>query len=272
MTKLNFSSKTINAGSNAKTVKGDDEYVTAIMYLAPYTLSGQNTCPMAKLAQCHVGCLNTAGRGQFNMVQNARIKKTNWFFNDRHDFMVQLDKDIQRFIKWCDRHKVKPAIRLNGTSDIRWENFSLARTGKTVFDTFTCVTFYDYTKISNRKTKDIKNYHLTWSYSEADVKYAAKYNDAILQGMNVAVVFRDKETTPKTFLGLKVIDGDKDDLRFLDPKGVVVGLYAKGTAKKDKTGFVIDTERKVNVPTSKQRSEGLDLQTSEPANNEPCAA
>jgi hypothetical protein len=56
----------------------------------------------------------------------------------------------------------------------------------------------------------------------------------------MAVVFRSKHSIPKTFRGLRVVDGDKDDLRFLDPKGVVVALYAKGKATKDTSGFVID--------------------------------
>jgi len=57
--------------------------------------------------------------------------------------------------------------------------------------------------------------------------------------VNVAVVFRNK-ILPETYLGYKVINGDKTDLRFLDEKGVIVGLYAKGKATKDTTGFVID--------------------------------
>ena len=43
---------------------------------------------------------------------------------------------------------------------------------------------------------------------------------------------------PVDYLGLPVFNGDESDLRFLDPKQVIVGLYAKGKAKKDETGFV----------------------------------
>lgn len=236
---LSFSSKTINAGSNAKTIKGDKEYVTAIMYLAPYNLSGVNVCAMAETAQCHAPCLNLAGRGQFNSVQNARIKKTQWFSKNRVDFLAQLEKDIIRFQKWAIKNKVKPAVRLNGTSDVRWELHKLSG-GKNVFDTFPKIQFYDYTKIGNRKTKDISNYHLTWSYSNANAKYEAGWKDAVKANMNIAVVFRNKDTIPTEFLGLPVIDGDKDDLRFLDNKKSVVALYAKGKAKKDTSGFVVD--------------------------------
>ena len=60
---------------------------------------------------------------------------------------------------------------------------------------------------------------------------------------NVAVVFRDK--IPKSYKGYEVIDGDDSDLRFLDKfksweTGGIVGLKAKGPAKKDKSGFVVD--------------------------------
>ena len=107
---------------------------------------------------------------------------------------------------------------------------------------YPAIQFYDYTKVYNRVAKNWPtNYHLTLSYSEANdayrdnvVRYANDY------GANMAVVFRDKNNIPKEFLGRKVIDGDADDLRFLDPDNVVVALYAKGKAKKDTTGFVVD--------------------------------
>lgn len=237
--KLSFSSKTINAGSNAKTVKGDDKWLTAIMYLAPHKLSGVgNVCAMAELAKCHAPCLNLAGRGKFNSIQKARIRKTKWYFEDRQSFLDQLWKDTERFRQFCEKHDVKPAVRLNGTSDIRWEN-ELMPTGKNIFETFPDIQFYDYTKIGNRKTKGIKNYHLTWSYSNADKKYSDMSSAAKKAGMNIAVVFRD-DKFPRKFLNWKVVNGDKDDLRFLDPKNSIIALKAKGPAKKDRSGFVVD--------------------------------
>ena len=41
-------------------------------------------------------------------------------------------------------------------------------------------------------------------------------------------------------MGRKVINADKDDLRFLDEKNVIAGLLAKGQAKKDYSGFVVN--------------------------------
>ena len=100
------------------------------------------------------------------------------------------------------------------------------------------VQYYDYTKIPNRKA-DYPNYHLTWSYSSANPKYEELFWDVIRKGMSVAVVFR-KPIDMTTWRGYKVVDGDKDDLRFLDPKQSIVALYAKGRAKKDTSGFVVD--------------------------------
>jgi hypothetical protein len=236
---LKFTSKTIAAGGNAKTIKGDNEYLTAVMYLAPYkTLAGHNTCAMAEKAQCHEACLFTAGRGGMNSIQKARIEKTKRYYTNRQKFLKELQADINRFVKFCKRNKVKPVVRLNGTSDIRWENDKLDN--KNIFDHFPDVQFYDYTKIPNRKVENIKNYHLTWSYSEADKSYSELYKVAEKRGMNIAVVFRDVKSIPKEFLGMEVVDGDKDDLRFLDGKNKVVALYAKGKAKKDQSGFVVD--------------------------------
>jgi len=235
---VTWSSKTIAAGNNAKTVKGDDEYLTAVMYLAPFTLSGFNVCAMAETAMCHEPCLNTAGRGKFTMVQEARIAKTQRFSKQRVEFMDTLFKDVERYIKFCEKRDLKPAIRLNGTSDIRWENHKIV--GKNIFEEFDSTTFYDYTKISNRKIQKLDNYHLTWSYSNANAKYAEGYKEAFKKGMNVAVVFKDVNEMPTHYLDHPVISGDKDDLRFLDPKGRVISLYAKGDAKHDTSGFVVD--------------------------------
>lgn len=227
-------------GSNAKTVKGDNggEYLTAIMYLTPWKSAGINVCPMAEEAACIDGCLNTAGRGQMSSVAKGRARKTEWFARDRQGFMRQLVKDILAFAKYCDGKGVQACVRLNGTSDIRWETIKIDGTnGQTLFDIFPNVQFYDYTKIANRKVP--ANYHLTFSYSAANPRYAKQVEIALSRGMNMAVVFRKKENIPASFMGLPTIDGDRDDLRFLDAANSIVALYAKGKAKHDTTGFVV---------------------------------
>ena len=243
--------KLLGVGTNAKTVKGDgSEYLTAILYMTPYKVWVEtlgrysNSCPMAEQAGCIDACLNTAGRGQMSNVQSARMRKAQWFYNDRKSFMSQLYEDVTKFSHYCFKRGIKPCVRLNGTTDIQWENIKYDD-GLNIFEHFSDVQWYDYTKIANRrKVKDIPNYHLTWSYSNADPKYAAMLDTAIANGMNAAVVFRSNfiKVVPKCWhkwKGYPVIDGDKDDLRFLDPKGGhIVALYAKGAAKKDQTGFV----------------------------------
>ena len=251
--------KLIGVGTNAKTIKGDgSEYLTAILYMTPYKVwvekldKYMNSCAMAEIAGCIDPCLNTAGRGQMSNVQTARERKAQWFYNDRKSFMEQLVKDFEKFEAYCLKRDIQPCGRPNGTTDIQWELIPVTRNGieyKNIMEAFPLIQWYDYTKIANRrKVKDIPNYHLTWSYSNADPKYAAMLNTAIANGMNAAVVFRSNfiEVVPKcwhTWKSLPVIDGDKDDLRFLDPKGGhIVALYAKGKAKKDRSGFVQEVE------------------------------
>lgn len=234
--------KLLGVGTNAKTIKGDgDEYLTAILYMTPYKVmvDGKlfNSCSMAAMASCIDGCLYTAGRGAFNNVQTARQRKAEWFYRDRDSFMAQLVIDVAKFANYCRKRDIQPCIRLNGTTDIRWELILID--GKNIFEWFPNVQWYDYTKIPNRKVSHLSNYHLTWSYSAANPKYEQYFDDVIRNGMSVAVVFR-KPINLKTWRGYKVVDGDKDDLRFLDPKQSIVALYAKGRAKKDQSGFVVD--------------------------------
>lgn len=256
-----FCGTLIRSGNNAKTIKGDGEYETAIMYLAPFKLAMVgNVCPMAETAGCIAGCLNTAGRGSFNNVQQARIKKTKRYFADRTAFMAELVADLERFVRYCTKRGVKPAVRLNGTSDIQWEvahpvDRKLTRQVHpqqenparyaSVFHAFPEVQFYDYTKVYKRVYRDLpSNYRLVLSYSEANERYAYEVMTAANDtGTNVAVVFRTKTLRDSHMhsnrLEREVIDGDSDDLRFLDPQGVIVGLYAKGKAKQDTSGFVV---------------------------------
>lgn len=231
---------------NTKTIKGEKYgYQTFILHLAPANLSGFETCPK-RTAGCTAACLNTAGRGGMfkpggtNTIQEARKRKTRMFFEERKGFMEWLVKDIELAFKQSEKKGMIPVFRLNGTSDISWEKYEVVRNGKTyknIFEAFPFFQFYDYTKILGRKATNIHNYHLTFSAADgndADVK------KAIEQGYNVATVFGLKKTQPmpETYNGITVFNGDDSDLRFLDPKGVIVGLYAKGRAKKDTSGFV----------------------------------
>jgi hypothetical protein len=226
--------KLLNIDANAKTVKGQGRgYMTAILYLAPADESGYEVCPMAS-AGCRKACLNKAGMGAFSTVQAARIAKTRLYFEDRAAFMAQLVSEVRAFIRKAIKLGLIPVVRLNGTSDIPWERVPVE--GKAnIMELFPSVQFYDYTKRHNRRNLPA-NYHLTFSLAEDNDDRAST---AATNGANIAVVFRT-DKFPATFMGMPVVDGDADDLRFLDGRGVVVGLKAKGPAKKDTSGFVRD--------------------------------
>lgn len=257
--------------SNPKTMRGAEHgYAVAVLHLAPGRLAGKgNVCPWAT-SGCLSACLNTAGRGglakatdervnvagvgevALNSIQRARIERTRRFYADRNQFLADLARDIAGFVAWCKRHGVRPAVRLNGTSDLPWE-----RLAPWLFSRFEGVVFYDYTKSAQRmremlvypKVREMttklqwpRNYRLTFSRSETNGGDAAA---VLALGGNVAAVYA--ADLHRAIVGTLpgIINGDAHDLRFLDPAaapgelGYTVGLVAKGRAKHDETGFVI---------------------------------
>lgn len=223
--------------TNPKLEKGKKEnFHTFGIHLAPSTASGYNVCAFASNG-CINACLNTAGRGQFVNVQTARIKKTKRFFDDRENFMMQLDKEISAEIRKAYKKNLTPAFRPNLTSDLKWEKIGFTDSNGThwpnLMSKYPNLQTYDYTKIPIKHRQNLPfNYSLTFSLSETNDEHARA---ALKLGTNVAVVFNDK---PKTFWGFDVINGDNTDLRFLDEKVKIVGLSTKGVAKKDTSGFV----------------------------------
>jgi hypothetical protein len=220
--------------ANPKIQKGTKlGYLSFILHLAPADLSGRETCPKRTVG-CTAACLNTAGRGGMfkrgentNMIQKARIRKTQYFFANREAFMVDLANDIRKAIKYAAKQGLTPVFRLNGTSDLSWEKYTVVE-GYNIFEMFPNVQFYDYTKVLGRKVKHLPNYHLTFSKADGNDSDVA---EALLQGMSVVAVYDQIPAgTPSA---------DETDLRFLDPKGIMLGLKAKGRAKKDYSGFVI---------------------------------
>jgi hypothetical protein len=228
----------LSVNADAKTSKGEKlGYTTGILYLAPSNISGFQVCPTAKLAGCEKACLYTAGRGGFNNVQKARIAKTQRFFTDRESFMNDLVFSVNKVIKLARESGNIPLIRLNGTSDIRWESIPCGEHAN-IMEAFPDVQFYDYTKIPNRRNLPV-NYDLTFSYSGLEsykpIVEKARLNSALSR---IAVVFESQQAKPDQFMGLQCVDGDNTDIRHIEPHGVVVSLYAKGKAKQDFSGFV----------------------------------
>jgi hypothetical protein len=216
--------------TNTKLEKGSKlNWNTKGLSLAPANLSGKQLCPH-RSAGCEAACLNTSGMGVFSNVQEARINKAKFLIEKRADFLAQLNKELQLLHKKALKGE-KIAVRLNVLSDLPWHNMI-------DMSAFPALNFYDYTPNLARMIQFLNgelpaNYHLTFSRKENN---QAKVELVAAMGGNVAVVF---DKLPKTYLGKEVIDGDATDLRILDPKGVIVGLKAKGKGKKDTSGFVV---------------------------------
>lgn len=234
-----FPEELLGLDSNAKTIKGQAKGIkTAILYLTPADGSGVNLCPMAEIAGCKAACLNLAGRGVYEKNQMSRLRKTLYFLQYRAQFLAQLNREIRTLDKRVTKQGFQLVVRLNGTSDIRWELYGVIRQNPGV-------QFYDYTKLANRNRRGLPaNYDLTFSYSgvPAFAPYVAKAKAA---GARIATVFRTKAMVSamlaagETFYGLPLVSGDDSDIRHQDPKACIVALYAKGPAKKDHTGFVV---------------------------------
>ena len=229
--------------SNPKIQKGVKRgYFTTIQHFAPSKLSGVNVC-LDATPECIRFCLNKAGRGgifkageKTNVIQEARKRRTRFFHNDIVGYHTKLIKEITAHVKRANKLGLKPCVRLNGTSDLAWEDGFAP-----LFWRFEDVQFYDYTKSFDRMMRYLKgpwptkNYHLTFSRSELN---DAECNKVLAAGGSVAVVF---ESVPHTFRGRPVHDGDSDDLRFLDPPGSWVGLKAKGKLARELSSFKITT-------------------------------
>lgn len=231
-------------GSSAKIVKNSKvlNIDTYVLYLAPWKLSGFNTCAGAT-KDCIKGCLNTSGRvameiasNNENKILNSRIMKTQLFYKEREFFLAWLIAEIAANKRKSETKGNEFSVRLNGTSDLNWTAYKYD--GKNIFEHFPTVQFYDYTKIANRFNNIPVNYHLTFSYTGYNW---SDCENVLNNGGNVAAVFNiqkwynsrpENGILPIKFKGYKIIDGDITDFRPLDEKGTIVGLRWKRIANK----------------------------------------
>lgn len=237
---------------SAKTAHGAKYNIsTYIVYLAPSDQSGVlNVCPMAS-PECKAACLNNSGRVKLetlaglNTIKQCRINRTQLFFYNREFYMSWLVAEIASAKVKAAKTGNLFAVRLNGTSDIKYENIKFQ--GSTIFNIFSDVTFYDYTKIPGRKIESIPNYSLTFSFTGRNTLESLK---TLENGGNVAIVFNTRrgEELPDIWRNYMVLDGDIYDYRPADQKGCIVGLRFKLSAKKEdnenalKSIFVVRSE------------------------------
>jgi hypothetical protein len=231
--------------SNPKTLKSVGYgWVTAILHLAPARYSGHRVCE--RYAHCHEGCLFHQGRGKMTNVVNARVRKTQALFADRQGTLMAIASDIVQLKNAAECLNLQFCVRLNGLSDLRWEESDFALTSfkgnPTLMQLFPDVVFYDYTKIpyGHRPAwTSVDNYHITFSFdgSEQDIPNAL---DVLDHGHNVNVVYNqngydalkpriDAHSLHK--FGAPMYDNEAHDLRFADVSPIVLISREKGYSK-----------------------------------------
>lgn len=206
--------------TNTKLAKG-----TRLIYgltLLPHEASGVNTCPFATDNCAAVCVLMTAGRGVMSNVREGRAAKTVFASEHPAEFLALLLHELGNVAK-----RDNAVVRLNVASDIRWEYvlpeaFALD------------LEYYDYTKWPSAKRSPLDNYRIVYSRNERDGDDPA--TEYLANGGTVAVVFH---TMPERWHGFRVVSGDDHDDRTVEPEGVVIGLKAKGAARRDTSGFVV---------------------------------
>ena len=244
-------------GMDAKTSKQAprtlDELIAAVAI--HYVKSGGAVCAFARMANCEIPCLDTAGRGRTNSVQASRAKKRELMLARPAEYRAKLIDGARAFARWCAPRGLAPHIRANGPHDDPLGSRAMARAVPEC-------TWYDYTKYFNVAAQyaqgrfaNTPNFNLTLSYSGAySPNYGYQYRDSVIRtarenpGLNIAVVFRDESTlahyAARPFLGREIIRGDSHDFRtrYFDGDGKCVALIAKGKAKRDQSGFVVDVD------------------------------
>lgn len=224
------------------------QYTYAI-YLAPEKTSGYQVCEHST-KECRLGCLATSGRtaveiySNKNIIQKARIAKTKLFFEHREFFMDWMIAEIKFYQKKAIKDNFFFSVRLNATSDIDWVN--IIHNNLNIFDTFSEVQFYDYTKNFKKFETKPYNYHLTFSYTGYNWD---KCKTLLNLGFNVAVVFNVKREIdlPAKFNGFDVVNGDLTDFRVSDANSIIVGLKWKKIANKDNEKAILNSPFVVDV-------------------------
>ena len=247
----------LSVSSDPKTIKSlVDGVLTGIMYGMPANGSGEwNDCPFASLG-CEMACLNTAGHGgigldadKLNPVQIARLKRSAFFHTRRSEFWEMLIRDIDALIRKAKKLGLMPAVRLNGTTDVKWESTPVVINGvkiaPNIMALYSDVIFYDYTAwpYAKRPNESLPiNYHLTFSRKENNDSQIA---ENIEHGRNVTVVVdipsRDHTTPiPTTWREIPTHDADNSDFRPGDPAGRVLILRYK-SAKASSLANALDS-------------------------------
>tara|TARA_R100000093_G_scaffold12836_1_gene7636 strand:- start:124 stop:834 length:711 start_codon:yes stop_codon:yes gene_type:complete len=223
--------------SNSKADKTNNllsQFEVKFLQLAPANMANKHeTVCRYSTPGCRESCLIFTGNGRYPKVINGRTNKTLFYLNDNGLFMEKLMVETAGFQASTRIQDKVPCIRPNALSDIPWE-----QKHPEYMERFPDTIFYDYTKYPYLERPDQnlpKNYSLVYSRSDKSSNWEIDIN--LNNGRSVAVVFRDE--LPEKYCGVPVVDGDKHDLTFLHSAPCIIGLRAKGLARKDTTGFVV---------------------------------
>lgn len=205
---------------------------------AAFGLDGAwNLCPRASKG-CAAACLSRSGQSGMPAQQRAQAVRTAFLLSRPWEFGLILGAEIRVALRASSAIN----LRLNTTSDIRWEKIA----GDAIsFLTARGVSFYDYTAWHPAERVESDAYALTYSAKEPSHTPNAYLEQILGDGGNVAMPFdtRKGQPLPTSWHGFPVIDGDLSDERRNDPRGVVVGLRAKGHEwKRDASGFIRSAE------------------------------
>lgn len=235
----------VNNGAKHKKAYKYNEMVYTI-YLAPAKLSGYEVCPGRSIG-CTKACLNMSGMNTMSMrdeyINKSRIKKTRLFMEQREFTVRWIMEEIKNAKKNALLKGMDFSIRLNNTSDISPEEFYIMEGDNkfNLLELFPDVNFYDYTKVPERVEllKKYPNYDLTFSYNGENMDIC---KTMLENNVRVAMVFNKK--VPNVFIGYNVVDADRYDMRYKDPRNVIAGLKYKRVRNKLESSntFVIHEE------------------------------
>lgn len=225
-------------------------YRSAILYLAPSDVAGVGNMCTHSSHGCRGACLYRAGLAAvYRTIPASRIARTRALVSDPVGFMVRLVREVAAHERAAHRAGLVPTLRLNGTTDLPWHLLECVRDGvryPSIYLAFPSVRWYEYTKVPTYvRGLGTHGVAVTFSLSEDNDVHASA---VLAAGGNVAAVVRGgyaalphanasadhashaHASAGREWSGYPAISGDAHDLRFLDPRGVVVVLTPKGAA------------------------------------------
>jgi len=195
---------------------------------------GINLCEFSTKA-CRNSCIVDSGNARFEKVNEARLRKTDFFLSEKEQFLKQLWAELN----YLNTVYKQVLIRLNMYSDIDWnQEFSSFGYDLTKLES---LIFYGYTKSPKilDSSASLNNFDLVFSFSGYNWALCSHYLDAKI--CNISIVFKLKkgEKMPTTYKGYEVINGDESDqrLKSIEGTGKIIALSYKSPVARGKDSY-----------------------------------